>query len=83
MVLKDKNEVQMLCSNVIFYTAQKVKFPIKDFFDKCDQIRRFLRIWSHLLKKSLVESFNFCEVLISCESMERMIACIKENFIMF
>ena len=26
------------------YTAQKMKFPIKDFFSKCDQIRRNLRI---------------------------------------
>ena len=26
------------------YTAQKAKFSIKDFFSKCDQIRRFLRI---------------------------------------
>ena len=25
------------------------KFTIKDFFSKCDQIRSFLRIWSHLL----------------------------------
>ena len=24
------------------YTAQKAKFSIKDFFSKCDQIRRFL-----------------------------------------
>ena len=35
-------------------TAQKMKFSIKDFFDKCDQIRSFLWIWSHLLKKSLM-----------------------------
>ena len=28
-------------------TAQKMKFSIKDFFSKCDQIRRKLRIWSH------------------------------------
>ena len=27
-------------------TAQKMKFSIKDFFSKCDQIRRKLRIWS-------------------------------------
>ena len=27
-----------------------------DFFSKCDQIRSFLRIWSHLLKKSLMEN---------------------------
>ena len=33
-------------------TAQKMKFSIKDFFSKCNQIRSFLRIWSHLLKKS-------------------------------
>ena len=40
-------------------TAQKMKFSIKDFFSKCDQIRRKLRIWSHLLKKSLTENFIF------------------------
>ena len=45
------------------YTAQKMKFSIKDFFAKCDEIRRKLRIWSHLLKKSLMENFIFCGVL--------------------
>ena len=39
-----------------------MKFSIKDFFSKCDQIRSFLRIWSHLLKKSLMENFIFCVV---------------------
>ena len=43
-------------------TAQKMKFSIKDFFSKCDQIRRKLRIWSHLLKKSQMENFIFCAV---------------------
>ena len=43
-------------------TAQKMKFPIKDFFSKCDQIRRKLRIWSHLLNKSLMIIFIFCAV---------------------
>ena len=46
-----------------FYTAQKMKFSIKDFFFKCDQIRRKLRIWSHLLKKSAMENLIFCAVL--------------------
>ena len=32
-------------------TAQNLKFSMKDFFSKCDQIRRKLRIWAHLLKK--------------------------------
>ena len=34
-----------------------MKFSIKDFFSEFDQISRFLRIWSHLLKKSLMENF--------------------------
>ena len=42
--------------------AQKMKFSIKDFFSKCDQIRRFRRIRSHLLIKSLMENFIFCAV---------------------
>ena len=32
-------------------TAQKMKFSIKDFFSKCEQIRSFLPIRSHLQKK--------------------------------
>ena len=39
-----------------------MKFSVKDFFSKCDQNRNFLRIWSHLLKKSLIENFIFCAV---------------------
>ena len=45
------------------FTAQKMKFSIKDFFSRCDQIRGFLRIWSHLLKKSSIENILFCAVL--------------------
>ena len=37
-------------------TAQKIKFFIKNFFRK-------LRIWSHLLKKFVMENFIFCAVL--------------------
>ena len=47
-------------SSIIISTAQKIKFSIKDFSSKCDQIRRSLRIWLHLLEKSLMESFIFC-----------------------
>ena len=42
--------------------AKKMNFLIKDFFSKCDQIRSFLRIWSHLLKKSSMENLIFCAV---------------------
>ena len=47
------------------YTPQKVKFSMKDFSSKCDHIRRIMRIWSHLLKKSLMENFIFCVVLFT------------------
>ena len=39
-----------------------MKFSINDFFSKCDEIHTKLRIWSHLLKKSLMENFIFCAV---------------------
>ena len=42
---------------------------MKDFFSKCDQIRRQLRIWSHLLKKYLMENFMFCAVYVVFENM--------------
>ena len=49
---------------ITFHAAQKMKFSIKDFFSKCEQIRSFLQIWSHLLKKSLMENFAFlCSVI--------------------
>ena len=36
-----------------------MKFSIKYFFRKCDQIRNFLQIWSYLLKKFSMENFIF------------------------
>ena len=45
------------------YTAQKMKSSTKYFFSKCDQICSFLGIWSHLLKKSLMENFIFHAVI--------------------
>ena len=45
------------------HIAQKMKFSFKDLFSKYEQIGSFFRIWSHLLKKSLMESFIFCAVL--------------------
>ena len=38
-----------------------MKFSIKDFFCKYDQICRKLKIRSHLLKKSLIENFIFVQ----------------------
>ena len=61
------------CTNLtlhitLIYTAQKPKFSFKDFFSKCDQIRRKLRIWSHLLRKSLMENFIFDAVTFTVDS---------------
>ena len=42
-------------------TAQKLKFSILKF--QIEVARSFQRIWSHLLKKSLMENFIFCAVL--------------------
>ena len=50
-------------------TAQKMKFSIKDFFSKCDQVRSFRRIWSHLPKKSLIENFIFCAMEFSMQCL--------------
>ena len=51
----------------VLITAQEANFSIKNYFSKCDQIRRKLRIWSHLPKKFLIENFIFCAVFV--ESM--------------
>ena len=59
-----------LTFNVNFITLhKKTKFSIKNFVSKCDQIRSSMRIWSHLLKKSLMKIFIFCaELLLPSES---------------
>ena len=44
------------------FHSTKNEVSIKHFFSKCDQIRSFLRIWSYLLKKSLMENFIFSAV---------------------
>ena len=42
-------------------TAQKMKFPIKDFFSRCDQIHMKMQILSQLMKKSLMKTFIFLQ----------------------
>ena len=57
-------EKMCLSYKIYILCFTKMKFIIKDFFSKCEEIRRKLRIWSHLLKTSLTENFIFCTVLI-------------------
>ena len=63
-------------TSILSGTTQKMKLLIKDFFRKCDLIRRKLRIWSHLLKKSLMENFVFC-----AESIVKRGVDIWSNFL--
>ena len=53
---RDLVQVVKVTQNEVF-TAQKMKFSVKDFFSKYDQIRIFLPIWSRLQKKSLMGNF--------------------------
>ena len=59
-------------------TAQKIKFSIKVFFSKCDQIRKNMRIWSHLLKILLMENFIFCAVPLT-EALHAKIQDIQQK----
>ena len=49
-----------------------MKFLIKDFFSKFEQIRGKLQIWSYLLKKSLMENFIFCIVVNNDSSQHKI-----------
>ena len=62
-----------------------MNFSIKGFFSKCGQIGRKLRIWSYLLKKSLMENFIFCavhEIFLQSEKLYPFFAllCNTETF---
>ena len=70
-----RSETSELNKLGLSYTTQKIKFSIEDFFSKCDQIRHFRRIWSHLLMKFLMENFIFCAV--------SNILAVIDNFIKF
>ena len=50
--LSAPDKLCLMHSSLRAVTAQKMKFSIKNFFSKCDQIRSFLRIWSHSLEKT-------------------------------
>ena len=70
---KDKSRKDL--SQMIIFTAQKTKLSIKDL-SKCDQIRRKLRICSHLLKKSFMENFIFCAAIPIWSWMIVLLNCV-------
>ena len=60
-----------------------MKFSIKDFLCKCDQIRSFLRIWSYLLKKSLKKNFIFCAVKNVAIAKKKMLKVVRQYVNLF
>ena len=44
-------------------------------------MRRKLRIWSHLLKKSLMENFIFCAVTCTLQAMQNVPVHLKVDII--
>ena len=55
-----------------FDTLQKMKFSVKGFFSKCDQIRSFLWILSQILKKSYMKTLFFvqCYILVKVKNIQ-------------
>ena len=76
--IKIRKKCIVLLSRACF-TAQEIKFPIKDFFSKCDQIHKKLWIWSYLLKKSLMENFIFCALFSAIKVHENL--CFLRKFL--
>ena len=74
--------------NTKIVTTQKMKFCIKDFFNKCDQILSC----SHLLKISLMENFIFLRsvsrlnerkkilLILSCIELPLLESRLKKKF---
>ena len=55
------------------FTTQKMKFSIIGFYSKFDQIMRKLQIWSHFLKKDLIENFiSLCSAYVAYEGRNRL-----------
>ena len=45
-----------------------MELSVRYFFRKCNQIRKKLQIWPHLLKKSLMENFIFMQCSVKDDS---------------
>ena len=56
-VVLNLNKILNIDFNTQIFAKNEVS--IEDFFNKCDQIRSFLWIWSQLLT---MELFNFCAI---------------------
>ena len=68
-----------LLSDFRIFNAQNLNFSIKDFFSKCDQIRSFLQIWPHLLKKSLMKNLIFSTVEFLGKALQKILVLSKDS----
>ena len=69
--------IALSTTHIYLLHCTKKKFSNKAFFSKCDQIQRKLRIWSHLLKLSLMENFFFlCSVIYYCKTLN--FRCLRQ-----
>ena len=60
--------------------TQKLKFSVKDLFNKCESIPIFLRICSHLLKKFLMGKFIFVHLF---KQLNRQKTTVKKKITYF
>ena len=56
-------KISILLQSLSSIRAQKMKFSVRNFFIKCDNLCRKLRIGSHLLMESVMESFIFVQCI--------------------
>ena len=83
-ILFDFNQINLSVCTM----HKKMKFSIKNLFSKCYTIRKKLRIWWHLLKKSLMENFfSFAVAMMLFYQFEisfsEKISTDKETFLLY
>ena len=60
-----------------------MKFSIKNFLSKSEEIGSFLRIWSYLLKKSLVEHILFCAWILEQLPNTTFLKTLRYDYYLF
>ena len=61
-------------------TAQKIKFSIKDFFSKCDQMQQFPADLVTFTEETLNGKFHFlCSVVLSKSGSVKIIPVMKSS----
>ena len=68
-VTKASNCTNLGYLRVCYKRHKKIKDSTKDFCSKYDHFPNFLQIWSHLLKKFLMESFIFVQRCVWLSTM--------------